>query len=448
MISYGETMKENKDKQILVRVSSDLHQKEMNMPINTMEELNNINFPNRPEMPFWNDPEEKEMSMHKIHIYPAKFPSLIAQKAFKYAINENIKINTVADIFCGCGTVAVEAKRKGLNFWGCDLNPVAVLISEVKTANYSDETVKKLGDAIILKFKKSPFISDYENANKRLKYWFHKNQFDDLARLKNAIEEETGNDEYRKLFFCLFSSILKKTSKWLTSSIKPQVDPDKEPADVLLSFIKQIDAMVKAVHEVAYKNVLKPTILCDSVLRVDDQEIADMIITSPPYVTSYEYADLHQLSALWLGYADDYTNLRQDSIGSSYGTGKQEYLALQPTAQKVVNYFTPMRSQSRSIARYYVNMHQFVSKSYALLRQGGIAVFVIGDTEYKGNLIENAKALCESMIKCGYTINVITKRKIQNKFLPSHRGENGKFSSNKQDRAIYSQEYIIIGRKN
>lgn len=43
-----------------------------------------------------------------------------------------------------------------------------------------------------------------------------------------------------------------------------------------------------------------------------------MLITSPPYVTSYEYADLHQLSSLWLGYADDYRDLRKGSIGSVY----------------------------------------------------------------------------------------------------------------------------------
>ena len=32
-----------------------------------------------------------------------------------------------------------------------------------------------------------------------------------------------------------------------------------------------------------------------------ESESIDLIITSPPYVTSYEYADLHQLSLLWFG---------------------------------------------------------------------------------------------------------------------------------------------------
>ena len=73
--------------------------------------------------------------------------------------------------------------------------------------------------------------------------------------------------------------------------------------------------------------------------------------------------------------------------------------------------------------------------------------FVIGDTEYKGIRIENAKSLAESMIRKGFVIQQISKRKIANKFLPSHRDANGKFSSNKDDRKIYSQEYIVIGRK-
>jgi len=43
-----------------------------------------------------------------------------------------------------------------------------------------------------------------------------------------------------------------------------------------------------------------------------------LIVTSPPYVTSYEYADLHQLTALWLGYAKNVAEFREGFIGSIY----------------------------------------------------------------------------------------------------------------------------------
>ena len=39
--------------------------------------------------------------------------------------------------------------------------------------------------------------------------------------------------------------------------------------------------------------------------------LADLIVTSPPYVVSYDYASIHQLSALWLGFTYDYRDLRK-----------------------------------------------------------------------------------------------------------------------------------------
>lgn len=419
------------------------------MTLTTLKGLNSkVDFLKISEDSFWNDVTEPEIRMHKLHVYPAKFPSLIAKRAFEYAKGK-VKLNTVADIFCGCGTVAVEAKRKGVNFWGCDINPVAVLISQAKSERYSIKAVQNIETAIIAYFERNVAAANYLNANTRLQYWFCENQYSDLAKLKTAIEAETDDDKYRILFLCIFSSILKGTSKWLTKSIKPQIDPKKKPAGVLEMFKSQVAVAMKAITEAAYPDgPSQVEIVRQNVLEVDKHEFADMIVTSPPYVTSYEYADLHQLSALWLNYADDYTELRQDSIGSSYNIGKGERPeGLTPTASKIVDYFRWDLCQTRSIARYYTDMLRFAEKSYNILRSKGIAVFVIGDTEYGDKHIENAKCLCECMIQSGFIIKEISKRAVVNKLLPSHRDENGKFTSDKSARSIYSQEYVIIGRK-
>lgn len=49
-----------------------------------IDELRNIEFEKIEEDEFWNQSEQKELSIHKVHVYPAKFPSLIAQKAIEY----------------------------------------------------------------------------------------------------------------------------------------------------------------------------------------------------------------------------------------------------------------------------------------------------------------------------------------------------------------------------
>lgn len=414
--------------------------------ISTIEELEKLDFDLIPEDEFWNTGKQKELLIHKVHVYPAKFPSLIAQKSFDYALKYDSKIKRVADVFCGCGTVAVEACRKGFDFYGCDLNPVAVLLSEVKTTNYQKSEVERIGNEIIDNFNISEFKNMFQFANERLKYWYTEKQYNQLYCLKQLIDNTNMSNDYHKLFLSVFSSILKPTSKWLTKSIKPQVDPNKEVHSVIESFEKHLKIFINAIEQEDYRSNNTVEIQRMSVLDIDKKEYVDLIVTSPPYVTSYEYADLHQLSSLWLEYTDDYTALRKDSIGSQYGADKTVNFELNVIAQKIVNQF-PKNSQGAAIARYYSQMNDVVQVCYKLLKKCGLCIFVIGDTEYKGIRIENAKSLAESMIINGFTIQQISKRKIANKFLPSHRDVNGKFSSNKEDRKIYSQEYIVIGKK-
>ncbi len=91
----------------------------------------------------WNEGDVNELTMHTIHSYPAKFPAFVASKAFKYAQKEGVQIHKVSDIFCGCGTVALEAKIRGYNFWGCDINPVATLIAKTKSSSYDCAKVEQ-----------------------------------------------------------------------------------------------------------------------------------------------------------------------------------------------------------------------------------------------------------------------------------------------------------------
>lgn len=415
--------------------------------ITNLEDLEMINFEKIEENEFWNHNEQKELSIHKVHVYPAKFPSLIAQKAIEYCENNQYKINMVSDIFCGCGTVAVEAKRMGYDFYGCDLNPVAVMIAKVKSSSYEIETVKKYYKQVVEHYNKTDKQDKYDVANDRLKYWYIKSQYNELYYLKESILDSIQQEEkYKELFLCVFSSILKATSKWLTKSIKPQVDPKKEIHNVMDTFEKQYKVFLKAIEQIDYEKDTRVEIECKNLLDIDKKEYVDLIITSPPYVTSYEYADLHQLSTLWLGYATDYKELRADSIGSLYNSSKKEYMGLSEFEKKIVEKMQD-GAKRKAVERYYSDMSNVVIKARDLLADNGIMVIVIGDTEYKGIKMQNAYALAEKMILNGFEILEITKRKISNKFLPTHRDSTGKFSSSKTDKQIYSQEYILIGRK-
>ena len=176
----------------------------------------------------------------------------------------------------------------------------------------------------------------------------------------------------------------------------------------------------------------------------------DMIITSPPYVTSYEYADLHQLSSLWLGYADDYRDLRIGTIGSLHHdydfSNKRK--GLNSTGLEIVTLLLDQyKSKARSVAKYFLDMQTVAQKAYSILNSNGVALFVIGNTEYKEVRINNAQHLAEALFAAGFSSVHAAKRKISNKILTPYRDKRGKFTTNVAGRKVYSEEFIIIGRK-
>ncbi len=402
---------------------------------------------------FWNLGDHKENKMHKIHAYPAKFPAFITSKAIKYAEERSVKVNCVSDIFCGCGTTAFEATRSGKNFWGCDINPVATLIAKTKSQTYLEKKLQNNFDKILTAFDTlNVKQKELETVNSRIKYWFNVKQIGDLLRLKKAILKIIPADsKYQNFFFTAFSNILKPTSIWLTKSIKPQVDPNKKPADVIESFNNQFFFMKEANNENDIRVSTKVDIENINFLKKKiHSPFVDLIVTSPPYVTSYEYADLHQLSTLWLGFAYDYRDLRDGTIGSLYHNTNlnEDIKKLNKTgADIVLKLFNQDKRKAHSAAKYFVDIQISVKKAYEMLNDNGMALFVIGNTEYKNVKINNAKHLVESMNSAGFGEIHITRRKISGKILTPYRDAKGKFTTDNNSRKVYADEFIIIGAK-
>lgn len=415
--------------------------------------ISELNIDSIPIDSFWNVGDEKELKIHRIHAYPAKFPAFITTKALDYVHKNNYFPQRIGDIFCGCGTTACEARRNNIDFWGCDINPVATLIAEVKSHSFQKGRLEKYYNEIINSYYSIKIFPTYDSANPRLQYWYTENQYNDLSKLKESILNsiQNKNSVYRKFFLCAFSNILKPASKWLTKSIKPQIDPNKSFVSVMTLFNKQYSFMIKAFDENNVNSNSKIMIETANFLENNNySNNLDMIITSPPYVTSYEYADLHQLSTLWLGYTSDYREFRKGTIGSDFchENIESEMGLLNSSGAEIVSKMKKVdKAKAKSIAKYYLDMQAVAKKSYNILNEKGYALFVIGNTEYKSVRIDNALHLSQSLLEAGFSELQITKRKISNKILTPYRDDNGKFSSDSSGRKIYSEEFIVLGKK-
>lgn len=403
--------------------------------------------------PEWNMPEKRECRMHSIHAYPAKFPAFITTKAIKIAEEEGIRVASVGDIFCGCGTVAFEAVSNGKHFWGCDINPVATLIARAKSRKYEDTLLEHYCGLIIASYNEIDV--DEENEvfqNERINYWFDKRHISDLLRLRTAIKDVVDNELYLEFFLCAFSNILKSCSRWLTKSIKPQVDPEKNPKKVDVAFKEQVKMMRKANAE--NNSSMEGTAEVETVNFLEkkiDEPFVDLVVTSPPYVTSYEYADLHQLSTMWLGFTNDFKTFRKGTIGSLHHSEDfaENMKMLNETGQEIVmKIYTVDKKKSRAVAQYYSDMQKAVHKVKDMILPGGACLFVIGNTEYKGVRIDNAKHLVECLFAEGFRDVSVGRRKISNKILTPYRDANGKFAMpDASSKKVYAEEFVIFAKQ-
>jgi len=263
---------------------------------------------------------------HGYHRYPAKFiPQIVSRLAEKYTKEGDL----IVDPFGGCGTTLVESKVMGRPSVGVDINPVAVLITKAKITPIDPQKIEKA--FTVLKAKLDTYNKDTKvktPEHERIDYWFKPEEKRKLAFIFVEISK-LKDQNIRDFFFCGFSNILKNCSIWLQKSNKPTRDMNKKPSDPMQTFYKQTKMMIRGnarFYELSKKKnhlEIPSQVYCTDArtIPVKDNSVS-LIVTSPPYVTSYEYADLHQLTALWLEYTKDLSDFRKRFIGTSYHNKK------------------------------------------------------------------------------------------------------------------------------
>jgi DNA modification methylase len=402
-------------------------------------------------------PAETSRLTHGYHRYPAKFiPQLVDLLLDEYLPSQTTaKPLVVDDPFSGSGTTAVCAISRGHRAIGTDISEVAWLIARAKATPIEParlqasvaHLMERLADRRI-----EPLIPPCE----RLDYWFPAEQKEELGRILSAIKTVEDEDA-QTLFLCGFSHILKNCSRWSMKSSKPTIAKDKRIPKPLPVFQRQIKKMVERNRQFwEITPVATRTNIADYLdLRCGDarrqpaaDNSVDMIVTSSPYVTSYEYADLHQLSALWLEYARDLRQWRRKFIGTAFsplGGESHSYLA----GQIVDSVLARNASLAAEISTYFFDMEQVFAESFRILKPGARACYVIGNTSLAGVAILNAEVFVESMQLLGFDIERVIKREIPSKILPQTRdASTGRFVGKTGEEVLaYPHEYIIVARK-
>lgn len=403
---------------------------------------------------------------HSYHRYPAKFiPQLAARLINEYSERGDL----VVDPFMGSGTTLVEAKLLGRPSVGVDINPVAHLIARAKTTaiepgrlaraiwHLRAQILELSNEGQLALFSSWEPLGESElSLNERLRYWFDETTLHKLAQVQVAIDA-LEDEDLRIFFYCALSHVLKPLSFWHDRSVKPMRKLDKRIPEVSAVLMRHVARMQRGNQE--FWELLRARDClhvraephCADARRLPvDSGTAQLIVTSPPYVTSYEYADLHQLSALWFRWASDLRTFREGFIGRSNGAVEVESDLHSALAEQIVAQVSAVsQKKAREVALYFSEMFASFQEMHRVLRHGGYVCIVIGNTSLCGVEIQNAQVFVQQLEALGFAISRVILREIPSKILPRTRDKaTGKFAKPQEaDYIAYPTEYVVVAQK-
>lgn len=138
----------------------------------------------------WNYASENTKGFsHGFHAYPAMMiPQVAGRLLDLYASQDAV----VLDPFCGSGSVLVESLIRNFKSYGIDINPLARLLSKVKTTSIDYKLLQRTLGAILRKTGKAYIqqaaIPDFYNID----FWFKPSVSKKLAILKREVFVESG----------------------------------------------------------------------------------------------------------------------------------------------------------------------------------------------------------------------------------------------------------------
>lgn len=257
--------------------------------------------------------------VHGFHAYPARAHPVTARRLVEALVPEG---GVVLDPFCGSGTVLVEAMLAGRAAIGSDLNPIAVMLARAKTFPRSPAHTA----ALVAAARTAAGLADARRkakagATRRLPRedvaLFAPHVLLELDGLRAGIA--AAPPESRPDLSLVLSSILVKLSARRGDTSEAPVDKRLGAGYASRLFVKKAEELARRFDEL-YALLPSPPprarVYEDdarTLRKVDDASV-DAVITSPPYVATYDYLAHHELRMRWLGL--DARRLAQSELGS------------------------------------------------------------------------------------------------------------------------------------
>jgi len=387
---------------------------------------------------------------HYFHPYKGKFhPKMVrALLNYIYPYDEGV----ILDNFAGSGTLLVEASLLGLDSIGVEINPLSVLMSNVKCYSLNIEA-SKLKD----------YISEYLKTLAEEIHNFRQGTYGNLfllkgqvnyngilerskqlcIKLKNALRDKEKTAPQVLMSRELLKGIINEEIRnFLLLSLSGTIsDVARRTSDQFLDVFRgrlnnlylRVFLFQRLNETLKIRLGRSKTYIADT--RNMEKEISsesiDGIVSSPPYAVALDYIKNDYPQLVLLELVDSIEKLEKDMMGNprvNYNRvellGKirrkdENLINFSKTGNKIVNYLISNGRQQAGLRsfKFFTDMIKTLGEMKRILKRGSKCAIVIGNNHFKvgGNTVEvpNNKVLLEIAENIGFEIDRLIERKLQ-----------------------------------
>lgn len=391
---------------------------------------------------------------HCFHIYPAiMIPQVAGTLIDKYG--ENAKI--LFDPYCGSGTSLVEANVRGIDAIGTDLNPLAKLISEVKTTSIDigllDISISKFENYLI---ENNLTLDEWESnypVKGNIDFWFTEDVKSKLGIIKHFILN-LKEEDLIKFFKVAFSETIREVSltrngEFKLYRIEEQKIKDHKP-DVFKIIVNKLLRNRNGLYDFIKINKSKANSVVYDFNTVDNcfykiipKNFIDIIVTSPPYGdsrTTVAYGQFSRLSLEWLG-INNSKNIDNILMGNSKKLLQLENILLNTILYQLNNID---RKRALEVEYFYSDYYSSISNVATRMKKNGFAIYVVGNRRVKGIELPTDEITKSFFEINGFEHIETIVRNIPNKRMPSRNSPTNEVGVTG---STMINEYIVVMQK-
>lgn len=424
---------------------------------------------------FWSSPDhDRSEYLHSFFQYPAMMVPVVQRKLIEIITKCKPSISNVLDPYMGSGTSLVACMENGLNCYGQDINPLAILVSKTRTGPYYIKAIKERKADFFQRFEKDNSVKIEVNF-KGLKKWFKDSAAIELSKIVRAIRKEERL-AIRRFYWVILAEVVRLTSNDRTSTFKLHMRDAQEIENRNLSPIQEykdhFESCIKDLNW--YSDLLNKTdklskgaYIGEVSLRLSDSKESiytptdknlffDLLVTSPPYgdnKTTVTYGQHSYLPLQWIDLSDIHelvtsdflkTTLEIDSrgLGGKLKEVESERLELlfahSPSFKEVYNKLKEASPDKlKKVVSFINDLYLSIVNIHASLKFNSYQIWTIGNRNVGGIEIPNDKIIRELIEEQGAIIIKKISREILNKRMAKRNKES----------ELMSFEDILIFRK-